>query len=186
LRRVVRRLQRDAGLSTVLVTHDAEEAALLADEIVVIADGRLLQAGSREDVYSRPASPRVARLLGVPNLVPATVASATELSTGLVRIAVAGHGLDPGAAVVWGVRSEHVRIGGDGRYRAEVVDVADLGAATAVTVRLADGTDLYARAGGAVQVTVGAPCRVDIDPASILVWADSAAADQPLIAATEG
>ena len=45
LRRELRRLQREAGLSTVLVTHDPEEAALLADEILVVDDGGLLQAG---------------------------------------------------------------------------------------------------------------------------------------------
>jgi molybdate transport system permease protein len=46
LRRELRRLQRERGLSTVLVTHDPEEAALLADEVVVIDEGRVLQAGS--------------------------------------------------------------------------------------------------------------------------------------------
>ena len=68
LRRELRRLQREAGLSTVLVTHDPEEAALLADEILVIDEGRLLQAGPRAEVFNRPASPQVARLLGIPNL----------------------------------------------------------------------------------------------------------------------
>ena len=53
LRRELRRLQRDAGLSTIIVTHDAEEAALLADEIIVIGDGGLLQAGPRAEVFGR-------------------------------------------------------------------------------------------------------------------------------------
>ena len=70
LRHELRRLQRDAGLSTVLVTHDPEEAAFLADEILVIADGQILQAGLSREVYHRPASPRVARLLGIENLLP--------------------------------------------------------------------------------------------------------------------
>ena len=51
LRQELRRLQRDAGLSTVLVTHDPEEAAYLADEILVIADGQILQAGPSREVY---------------------------------------------------------------------------------------------------------------------------------------
>ena len=58
LRRELRRLQREAGLSTVIVTHDPEEAALLADEILVVDEGRLLQAGPRAEVFARPASPR--------------------------------------------------------------------------------------------------------------------------------
>jgi len=73
LRRELRRLQREAGLSTVIVTHDPEEAALLADEILVVDEGRLLQAGPRAEVFARPASPQVARLLGIPNLTPAVV-----------------------------------------------------------------------------------------------------------------
>jgi molybdate transport system permease protein len=82
LRRELRRLQREAGLSTVLVTHDAEEAALLADEILVVDDGRLLQAGPRAEVFARPASPQVARLLGIPNLTPATVHAPGVLAVG--------------------------------------------------------------------------------------------------------
>ncbi|HVT66481.1 MAG TPA: ATP-binding cassette domain-containing protein, partial [Trebonia sp.] len=80
LRRELRRLQREAGLSTVLVTHDPEEAALLADEILVVDDGRLLQAGPRAEVFGRPASPQVARLLGIPNLVRATVTAPGTLT----------------------------------------------------------------------------------------------------------
>ena len=67
LRRELRRLQREAGLCTVIVTHDPEEAALLADEIVVLDDGRVLQAGTREQVFRAPSSPEVAALLGIAN-----------------------------------------------------------------------------------------------------------------------
>jgi ABC-type sulfate/molybdate transport systems ATPase subunit/ABC-type sulfate transport system permease component len=82
LRRELRRLQREAGLSTVLVTHDPEEAALLADEILVVDEGRLLQAGPRAEVFARPASPHVARLLGIPNLIHAAVAEPGLLAVG--------------------------------------------------------------------------------------------------------
>ena len=59
LRRELRTVQRDAGISTVIVTHDPEEAALLADEIVVLDDGRVLQTGTRESIFHAPASPQV-------------------------------------------------------------------------------------------------------------------------------
>jgi molybdate transport system permease protein len=68
LRRELRRLQHDTGLGTVLVTHDPEEAAMLADEIIVITNGRVLQAGPCATVYRRPASVEVGRLLGIDNL----------------------------------------------------------------------------------------------------------------------
>jgi ABC-type Fe3+/spermidine/putrescine transport system ATPase subunit/ABC-type sulfate transport system permease component len=67
--RELRRLQHEAGLSTVLVTHDPTEAAMLADELLVVVDGRLLQAGPCADVFRRPASAEVARLLGIDNLL---------------------------------------------------------------------------------------------------------------------
>ena len=82
LRRELRRLQREAGLSTVIVTHDPEEAALLADEILIVDEGALLQAGPRAEVFARPASPHVARLLGIPNLIHATVAEPGVLAVG--------------------------------------------------------------------------------------------------------
>jgi ABC-type Fe3+/spermidine/putrescine transport system ATPase subunit/ABC-type sulfate transport system permease component len=135
LRRELRRLQRDAGLSTVIVTHDAEEAALLADEIIVIDDGGLLQAGPRAEVFSRPASPQVARLLGIPNLIRGTVAepgviivgdlSGADGDTGGdtgggtgggagggtgMRIAARTGDLPAGAEVLWTIRPDHVAV----------------------------------------------------------------------------
>jgi len=170
LRREVRRLQYETGLSTVLVTHDPEEAALLADEVVVIAGGRLLQSGSREDVYTRPASPEVARLLGMHNLNRARSVSTTAVANGAVTIATSPHGLAPGTEVVWCVRPEHIDLSASGPYRAEVIDVADLGAVTAATVRLVDGTELYIRTAKPGDLIVGGQCRFDLDPVAITVW----------------
>ena len=171
LRRELRRLQREAGLSTVLVTHDAEEAALLADEILVVDDGRLLQAGPRAEVFARPASPQVARLLGIPNLTPATVpapgvlavggsrpagadsgaaaagaaAAGPEANAGLLVAAATGD-LPVGAQVLWTIRPDHVTVlpaaaEDPHSYPAEVDDVADIGTLTTLTVRLRTGQD---------------------------------------------
>ena len=132
LRRELRRLQREAGLSTVLVTHDPEEAALLADEILVVDEGRLLQAGPRAEVFARPASPQVARLLGIPNLIPRDGDRAGRAASALRRpapraapgwLAVAGRamrrglliaaetsGLPAGAEVLWTIRPDHITV----------------------------------------------------------------------------
>jgi len=64
LRRELRRLQRETGLATVLVTHDPEEAAFLSDELIVLAEGTVLQSGTSRSVFSRPVSAEVAKLLG--------------------------------------------------------------------------------------------------------------------------
>ena len=67
LQRELRRLQKEIGLATVLVTHDPEEAAFLADEVIVISGGSELQSGPTKELYRRPSSPQVARLLGIVN-----------------------------------------------------------------------------------------------------------------------
>ena len=78
LRRELRRVQRETGLATVLVTHDPEEAAFLSDELLVIARGEVLQSGPSRSIFSRPLSPEVARLVGVDNVHRGSVASSTD------------------------------------------------------------------------------------------------------------
>jgi molybdate transport system ATP-binding protein/molybdate transport system permease protein len=68
LQQSLRELQREIAAVTVLVTHDPDEAALLADELLVIEHGRVLQTGTISDVFERPASLRVAELLGLHNV----------------------------------------------------------------------------------------------------------------------
>jgi len=177
LRRELRRLQHETGLSTVLVTHDPEEAALLADEIIVIADGHVLQAGTRQEVYARPRSPRVAELLGVQNLNPGRTVSLTELSAGAALVETR-HGLPPGTDVLWCVRPERIEISDAGRYAAEVVDVADLGAVTTAVVRLVDGPELQVRTVKPIDRTVGSSCRIDLEPDAITVWETPPATDR--------
>jgi sulfate/thiosulfate transport system ATP-binding protein len=69
LRRTIRSVQRELGITTVLVTHDQEEAFALADRIGVMNLGRLLEAGGPHDLYSRPATRFVATFLGAANLL---------------------------------------------------------------------------------------------------------------------
>jgi iron(III) transport system ATP-binding protein len=72
-------LVRDAGATTVYITHDQAEAFALADQIGVLEEGVLVQAGTPEDVYNHPATPFVARFTGL---------------AGELRVRVAGHGGD--------------------------------------------------------------------------------------------
>ncbi|MDI3317008.1 MAG: ATP-binding cassette domain-containing protein [Bacillota bacterium] len=84
LRLHLRQLQRETGLATVLATHDPEEAAFLADELLVIRGGRLLQAGPAEELLRRPATPEVARLLGLVNTFPGRLERGRLESGGLL------------------------------------------------------------------------------------------------------
>ncbi|HEY7260055.1 MAG TPA: ATP-binding cassette domain-containing protein [Trebonia sp.] len=179
LRRELRRLQGETGLSTVLVTHDPEEAALLAEEILVIDDGRLLQAGPRAEVFNRPASPQVARLLGIQNLSPGTVAEPGAITAGAHRISAPTGDLAPGSEILWTIRPDHVTIAARDGYPATVDDVADIGTMTTLTVRLAghpEGPELRVRTTAEVTLEPGDPCLVRLDPANITLWPASAPA----------
>jgi len=111
LRRELHRLQRDLPVPTVLVTHDPEEAALLADEVMVVDAGRVLQQGRCLDVYDRPVSREVAELLGVRNVCTGTVAAGGRLSCGGgIELAAATADLVPGTPVLWRVRPADIRV----------------------------------------------------------------------------
>ena len=69
LRRTIRQVQRELGITTVLVTHDQEEAFAMADRIGVMNLGRLLEIGAPHELYSRPATRFVATFLGAANLI---------------------------------------------------------------------------------------------------------------------
>jgi sulfate transport system ATP-binding protein len=69
LRRTIRQVQRELGITTVLVTHDQEEAFAMADRIGIMNLGRLLEMGAPHELYSRPATRFVATFLGAANLI---------------------------------------------------------------------------------------------------------------------
>ena len=73
MRSELRALQRALGITTVFVTHDQEEALTMADEIVVMAGGRVLQVGAPAELYDRPATRFVAHFIGESNLEAGTV-----------------------------------------------------------------------------------------------------------------
>jgi molybdate transport system ATP-binding protein/molybdate transport system permease protein len=170
LRRELRRLQRESGLSTVIVTHDPEEAALLADEIVVLDDGRVLQSGPRGAVFSAPASPQIARLLGIANAHDGRVSAGGRVRSGEVEIEASTGEMPHGTAVTWCIRPEHVALSPAGRYAARLLDDVDLGTTRELTVELAGGLELTVRATEPVAPAAGEELRIDLPPARIVLW----------------
>jgi ABC-type Fe3+/spermidine/putrescine transport system ATPase subunit len=83
----LRALQRRLGITTVLVTHDQDEALTMADRIAIMRDGRLEQAGAPADVYQRPDTRFVASFLGAANFFRGRVDRVTAQG---VRVAVEG------------------------------------------------------------------------------------------------
>jgi ABC-type sulfate/molybdate transport systems ATPase subunit/ABC-type sulfate transport system permease component len=170
LRMELRRLQRGRGLSSVVVTHDPEEAALLADEILVLLDGRLVQAGSPRQLHAHPASAEVARLLGIANILPGRVGLGRSLEAGGVRIGVPLPALELGAPVTWCIHPEHVEVSRSGAHRAEVVDVIELGAAAEVDLRVGHDLMVRTRSSDRRRWIVGSTHLVDLPSDAITVW----------------
>ena len=69
LRRTIRQIQQELGVTTILVTHDQDEAFAMADRIGVMHQGRLLEVGTPDDLYARPRTRFVATFLGAANLL---------------------------------------------------------------------------------------------------------------------
>ncbi len=90
---LLRHVNEQFGSTVLHVTHDQEEALGLADQVLVMDGGRILQSGSPEEVYKRPASAAVARFVGAGSLLPATLDGDGVADTPLGRVSVdpAGH-----------------------------------------------------------------------------------------------
>jgi ABC-type sulfate/molybdate transport systems ATPase subunit/ABC-type sulfate transport system permease component len=170
LRRELRRLQREAGLCTVIVTHDPEEAALLADEIVVLDHGRVLQAGTRQQVFRTPSSPQVAALVGIANARRAVVAAHGTIDSGGAEIQMGTNELAVGSEVVWCVRPERVLLDPLGSYEAILLDDVDLGPVRELTVAIGDTLELTVRTSETLALTIGSPLPIEIKPGDVAVW----------------
>ena len=172
LRRELRRLQRETGLATVLVTHDPEEAAFLADEVIVISNGRALQSGATRDTFDRPASPEVARLLGIPNLHQGVLQSAGWISADGVQIAVDSGDIPSGTQVLWSIRPERVSLLPVGGLAGAFVDIADVGTAVDLFIALGPHLEIHARTIHAIDADVGDACHVELPTDAITLWPD--------------
>ncbi|MCJ2133801.1 ABC transporter ATP-binding protein [Methylobacterium sp. J-026] len=158
----LRAVQRRLGTAFVVVTHDPEEAMMLADRIGVMEAGRLVQVGPPAELYRRPANRFVAGLLGDVNLLPGRLgpdaaggARTVQTAHGQVR-GIAAAALAEGAAVVVAVRPEDLVFGGTG-LPVTVAEATFLGDRLRRTLRLPDGGILRAS---------GRPADADLPPGS--------------------
>jgi ABC-type sulfate/molybdate transport systems ATPase subunit/ABC-type sulfate transport system permease component len=170
LRRELRRLQHDTGLTTVLVTHDPEEAAFLANEIIVISDGRALQSGSTRDLFTRPSSPEVARVLGIANLHRAVVDSNGWIDAQGVKIAASTGAMTPATPVLWSIRPERVTLVDAGGLSGSFTDIADVGTGIDLFISIAQGLEIHARTTERDRFELGGPCHLELPNEAISVW----------------
>ena len=117
LRLEIKALQERIGVTTIMVTHDQEEALTIADRIVVMNEGRIEQIGTPEEIYCAPATAFVANFIGAMNLLDARVVGERELLVGDKRLtcstAITGWSVDDEVVVC--VRPEDIALGIDDR-----------------------------------------------------------------------
>jgi len=147
MRREIRALQRKLGITMVYVTHDQTEAMTMADQVVLLRDGRVEQDGTPEELYNRPATAFTARFIGTP---PMNVFDLPGHSPGGVRI---------------GVRPEDIRIGAEG-IGARVENVEYLGADSILACR-AGAESIVVRVPRAAHLGPGDEVKLSWSPSSV-------------------
>jgi ABC-type Fe3+/spermidine/putrescine transport system ATPase subunit len=146
----IKRLRDETGVSIVYVTHNVTEALVLADTVVILHGGRVLQAGSPRELYERPSTDIAATFLGEANFLPAVVqardAGTVELDVVGTRVRAPYNG-SSGHAVTMMVRPEKIRVALAGprveenAIRGTVRVAAFLGVQTRLAVEVTPGVE---------------------------------------------
>ncbi len=136
----IRELQRKLGLTTVMVTHDQEEALTMADRLVVMSEGRIRQIGTQQDLYERPADRFVADFVGRSTFIEGQIQS-PGLFTSEGGLQIVCERLETGKATI-ALRPERLALIGaeapayDNKFSGVVEFVSYLGAMVDVHIRL--------------------------------------------------
>jgi ABC-type Fe3+/spermidine/putrescine transport system ATPase subunit len=114
----VRTILKGVGVTTIYVTHDQREAFAVADRVLIMEQGSIVQQGTPQAVYRHPATPWVARFLGMTNLIPGRILARdpVEVKTPLGRLALGQAGEGPAAVgqpVTLLIRPEAARLAAD-------------------------------------------------------------------------
>ena len=173
----VKRLQREYGITTILVTHDQEEAMSMADRIAVLNGGRVEQCASPVEIYDRPATLFVNQFVGTTNLLPVEIVGVAPEAL-IIRFAdarltcrgpaAADPALVPGSDAVWSIRPERLKVvatGGPGRIAATVRIVLPLGPITVYEVEAGSASIKLNQARDERATPLRAGERIFVEPA---------------------
>jgi ABC-type Fe3+/spermidine/putrescine transport system ATPase subunit len=185
MRKELRRITADLGVTSIYVTHDQIEALMMADRIAVMRHGRVLQVGTPEEIYRTPADLFVGEFVGEANLVAGTVLSTVPTPAigpadqGFVTVesplgtltALAGPGATPGARVRMLIRPESLHVGHEGVAAVTpgtnavtgLVRRADFAGAHTELVVDVNGVMLQSQAHAFDEVFVDSPVTLTVD-----------------------
>ena len=171
LRKWLDEIHRELGITSLLVTHDQEEALELAHQVIVMHEGRIEQTGTTQEIYNEPATPFVASFVGAANVVRGTVIGG-RIQFGEQQLEGAGH-MAEGAAAHAYIRPHDVvlsRTSLNGSSSPATIErINDLGWMSKVHVVLPDGQQLTAQVPNEqlTGATLGAAVWVDLRNAKI-------------------
>ena len=175
MRQEIRELQQRLAITTVYVTHDQEEAMAVSDRIAVMNEGSVVQEGSAQDLYHRPATEFVARFVGRVNLVPARVVAVeadevvVDALGAIVRARAGTQRFAAGDLVSLLLRPEAIAIDGNasaGPIEGTVVSHAFLGEKIDYVVRCGDITLQAVRYNAGPGETIADGTAVSLRPAA--------------------
>jgi glycerol transport system ATP-binding protein len=176
LRSKLKALHRALDLTMIYVTHDQTEALTFADTVVVMHDGRVVQAGSPQQLFDRPEHTFVGYFIGSPgmNIVPATVAGREARIDGhTIALTRSYDALPAGAKIEIGIRPEFVEVTAPapGLLAATIERIDDLGRVRFARVRIGD-VKFAARVPNGFSIA-GSEAGLIFDPARVHIYADS-------------
>jgi ABC-type Fe3+/spermidine/putrescine transport system ATPase subunit len=166
-------LQRSLGTTFVMVTHDLEEAIECSSRIAVMREGRIAQYEAPEEIFERPASVYVARLVGMENILDGRViertAAGARVDLGFTHIEIRVTPPDPTVRI--GLHGEHISLSPSSGLRGRVSDVRYLGESTRCQVEVGTAR-LIANISPKEVVKTGDAVFLDIDPSSWVALAE--------------
>ena len=175
MRMEIGKLHQQLGATMIYVTHDQVEAMTLADKIVVLKDGRVMQIGAPMDLYHNPANLFVAGFLGAPsmNFVEVTVqavngdkALVANAALAPIEVSAARGPFTVGQTAILGLRPQYLSISdGPAQVQGTVALTERLGAETVLELTLSNGKPLIAALSQDAVFPLGAPISLGFDPA---------------------
>jgi iron(III) transport system ATP-binding protein len=185
LRAEIVRLQKQLGITTVMVTHDQAEALAMADRIVVMDKGYIAQIGAPQSVYQRPNTPFVANFIGVTNFLHGVVASTEQVRCGNIVLTATQNTIPPDNPVLMAIRPENIRVLAEEELdnltspnilKAEVEGVEFLGSGYRATLR-PDGdskelltVDLSSHEAASLDLSLNSCLNIHIPPDLIQIF----------------
>lgn len=153
MRHEIRSIQRQLGVTAILVTHDREEAMVMADKVVILDQGKIAQIGSPEEVYQRPQTPYVASFMGAENIIDCDTERDREqvvLRVARVPQAAVCVSDNPDSAAPIGRVQVH--------FRSEMASLGDAGAASADSLRIPGRITQVSYLGGGYRCEIRTDC----------------------------